>query len=69
MSEIIIEGKVDLGKFGDIIDLYRYLPIKVKKDRNVSLGVGSALNSKKVELPPSKLLLTLAIKLEERFNS
>ena len=69
MPEIMESGQISISKFSEIIDLYKYLPIPVKKDRNLSIGVKQALNpyKKSEHGKQQRLLSTLGAKLEERF--
>ena len=42
------DGSIDLNKFGDIIDMYNFYPIRVKADKNKSNDLYyQLLNNKK----------------------
>jgi hypothetical protein len=42
-----VDGEIDKKEFMDLVDLYHFLPIKVKKDRNYSENLYYILNSNK----------------------
>jgi hypothetical protein len=42
-----VEGEIDKKEFTELVDLYHFLPIKVKKDRNFSENLYYILNSNK----------------------
>ena len=46
-DHLTIDGEIDKKEFMDLVDLYHFLPIKIKKDRNYSENLYYILNSNK----------------------
>lgn len=46
-DHLTVEGEIDKKEFMELVDLYHFLPIKVKKDRNYSENLYYILNSNK----------------------
>lgn len=54
MDEICIDGWIIKDKLRDFLDVYQFLPIKIKKDKNKSSEIYYILSSNKRNAPLTK---------------